>query len=154
MDAKAQPEDLETEVFEAAARGEPLPDRATDEFRSRMADPRTTQNRIDTDELFELLASPGNRFVLTYLLRVDDTATYADLVDYVASRASVPEELTEGKFRGRVAARLVHRTLPKLDEAGLVGHEPDDQTVAATPAIDTVAPYLALAMSQLTSNER
>lgn len=148
------PDTLETEVFEAAARGDPPPDRAATDFQSRMTGPRTPRDRIDTNELFELLASPGNRFVLTYLLRVDDPARYTDLVDYVVSRATVPEELTEGKFRGRVAAQLVHSTLPQLDDAGLIDHDPDDQSVAATPAVDAVAPYLALAISQLTAGQR
>jgi hypothetical protein len=100
-----------------------------------------------TDRLFELLASPGNRFVLTYLLRVDDRATYADLVEYVATRTDPPPDLDGDAFRGRVAARLVGQSLPELEEAGLVSRDEPAGVVAATPATDTAAPYLALALS-------
>lgn len=110
------------------------------------ADPETTS--LSIDERFELLASPGNRFVLTFLLRGENPATYAELVDYVVERAAPPAGASAATFRGRVAARLVHRTLPTLAEAGLLTHDRDAQTVTATPAIETVAPYLALAISQ------
>ena len=103
--------------------------------------------RGSTDRLFELLASPGNRFVLTYLLRVDDRATYAELVEYVVVRTDPPPDLDGDAFRGRVAARLVGQSLPELEEAGLVSRDEPAGVVAATPATDTAAPYLALALS-------
>jgi len=109
-------------------------------------EPRT---RVPTDQLFELLASPGNRFVLTYLLRVDDRAEYADLVEYVVAQTDPPEGLTAAKFRGRVAARLVTESLPALADAGLVDVDSTDQVVAATAATRVVAPHLALALSDL-----
>lgn len=111
-------------------------------------EPRATP-RISTDRLFELLASPGNRFVLTYLLRVDDRAEYAELVEYVIARTDPPEELTETTFRGRVAVRLVTQSLPALADAGLVEVDSARQVVAATAATDVAAPYLALALSDL-----
>lgn len=103
---------------------------------------------ISTDRLFEVLASPGNRFVLTYLLRVENPASRDSLIEYVVERADPPDGLSEGKFRGRVASLLVHSTLPQLVDAGLVEVDDDEGTVTATGAIDTVAPYLALAIAQ------
>jgi len=104
---------------------------------------------VSTDRLFEVLASPGNRFVLTYLLRVDERAEYAELVEYVVAQTDPPGELTKGTFRGRVAARLVTESLPALADAGLVEVDSDEQVVAATAATRVVAPYLALALSDL-----
>lgn len=103
---------------------------------------------VSTDRLFEILASPGNRFVLTYLLRVESPANRDSLIEYVVERADPPDGLSEGKFRGRVASLLVHSTLPQLVDAGLVEVDDDEGTVTATGAIDTVAPYLALAIAQ------
>ena len=103
---------------------------------------------ISTDKLFELLSSPGNRFVLTYLIRVENPASRDDFVEYVVDRADPPDGLTEGKFRGRVATQLVHSTFPKLADAGLVDVDDEAGTVAATAGVESVAPYLALAISQ------
>ena len=103
---------------------------------------------VPTDTVFELLASPGNRFVLTYLIRVEDPASRDDLVEYVVERADPPDGLSEGTFRGRVAARLVHSNLPKLAEAGIVELDDDAGTVSSTPAVEELAPYLALAISR------
>lgn len=101
---------------------------------------------VSVDDTFEVLADPGNRFVLTYLLRVEDPASYDDLVEYVVQRASAPDDLTDAKFRGRIAARLVHTNLPALAEAGFVDHDSQRQHISSTRAVDGVAPYLALAM--------
>ena len=100
-----------------------------------------------TDRLFELLASPGNRFVLTYLLRVDDRATYADLVEYVATRTDPPPGFDADTFRGRVATRLVGQSLPELEAAGLISRDEPAGVVTATDATDAAAPYLALALA-------
>ena len=110
---------------------------------------RRTATRVPTGRLFELLASPGNRFVLTYLLRVDDRAEYAELVEYVVAQTDPPGGLTKATFRGRVAARLVTESLPALADAGLVEVDSDDQVVAATAATRVAAPYLALALSDM-----
>jgi hypothetical protein len=106
---------------------------------------------ISTDRLFELLASPGNRFVLTYLLRAGTAVAYADVVEYVVTRADPPGGMTEAKFRGRVAATLINERLPELREAGLVEVDSTHQRVSPTPATEVVAPYLALALSDLTN---
>lgn len=102
-----------------------------------------------TDRLFQLLASPGNRFVLTFLLKVDGPAEYADLVEYVVARAEPPEEMTEAKFRGRVAATLINERLPELADAGLVEVDSARQLVSPTSTTAVAAPHLALALSDI-----
>jgi hypothetical protein len=110
---------------------------------------RSTDQDVSTDRLFELLASPGNRFVLTYLLRVGGPVEYADLVEYVVERTEAPEDLTEAKFRGRVAATLINQRLPELESAGMVEIDRTNQLVSPGPAVDVVRPHLALALSDL-----
>lgn len=104
---------------------------------------------IHVDRLFELLASPGNRYVLTYVLRADAPVEYVDLVEYVVARAEPPAEMTEAKFRGHVAATLINERLPELGEAGLVEVDATQQTVSPTPTTSVAAPHLALALSEL-----
>ena len=108
---------------------------------------------VSVNHLFRLLAAPGNRFVLTYLLRVDDPAAFEELVAYVVGRAESPAGRSAAEFSGQVAARLVHSTLPKLEDAGLIEYDEESRTVASTPAIESVAPYLALAAAQSANRE-
>jgi len=108
---------------------------------------------VSVNHLFRLLAAPGNRFVLTYLLRVDDPAAFEELVAYVVDRAQSPDDRSAAEFSGQVAARLVHSNLPKLEDAGLIEYDEDSRTVASTPAIESVAPYLALAAAQSANRE-
>ena len=109
---------------------------------------RASKVSVPTDLLFELLAAPGNRFVLTYLLRAESEVSFGDLVEYVVSCAETPDDMTDAKFRGKVATRLVHSNLPKLADAGLIEYDKAEQVVRATPATDEVAPYLALAIAR------
>lgn len=104
---------------------------------------------ISVDKLFGLLASPGNRFVLTYLLRAGEAVEYADLVEYVVERSDTPEEMTEAKFRGRVAATLINQRLPELESAEMVEIDSSNQLVSPKPAVEAVRPHLALALSNL-----
>jgi len=103
---------------------------------------------ISVDELFELLSRPGNRYILTYLVRNDGTVPYADLVEYVVDQGGTPAGLTTGEFRNRIAARLAHSNLPKLDDAGLVDYDPTAKTVDATETTEIAVPYLEIAMKQ------
>lgn len=143
-------ESLDTDALEAVLESDALSERTAEELRALVesADTEESTASLDVDTLFELLAAPGNRFVLTYLLREENPASYSKLVEYVVTRAETPPDLTEAKFRGRVAARLVHWNLPRLEDAGLIEHDSKEHLVTATPAIDVVAPYLALAISQ------
>lgn len=109
---------------------------------------RDSGTTLTTNELFEALASPGNRYVLTYLLRRDNPAPFGDLVEYVVEQVGPPEGTTPGKFRGRIATRLVHTTLPKLADCGLLEYDTEQQLIRARPAIERAAPYLDLALSQ------
>lgn len=108
---------------------------------------------LTTNELFELLASPDNRYVLTFLLRRDSRVEFGDIVEHVVEQAGPPEGTTPGKFRGRIATRLVHTTLPRLAEYGLLEYDTGSQVVQATAEIERVAPYLDLALSQTVQDD-
>jgi|GEM_PF-527795 len=106
------------------------------------------ERSVSVDDLFELLARPGNRYTLAYLSRTDGPVPYEDLVENVVDGAGTPEGLSTADFRDQVATRLVHSNLPKLDDAGLVEYDRTDRTVRATEATAVAVPYLELAMDQ------
>ncbi|MFB6151451.1 MAG: hypothetical protein ABEJ40_06565 [Haloarculaceae archaeon] len=103
-------------------------------------------DRLPLDDLFELLAQPGNRYILTYLYRAEEPVTYSELIEYVVECTDLPAGATESEFRGRVATRLVHSNLPKLDDADLIDHDREAQEVGKTPRMDAIRPFLERAI--------
>lgn len=103
---------------------------------------------ISVDELFELLSHPGNRYILTYVIRSDGPVPYADLVEYVVDEGGTPDDLETAEFRNQIATRLVHSNLPKLDDAGLVYYDVSNKTIRETSTTEVAVPYLELAMEQ------
>lgn len=87
------------------------------------------------DASFEILRDPHRRSVCRYVSRTETPiVTRAELVDYVAERASDAVE-TDGETdprvaRRRVATQLRHVHLPKLDDFGIVEYDPDRETIS------------------------
>lgn len=88
-----------------------------------------TSNQLST--LHSCLAHRRRRHVLSHLKDTEEPQALADLAEYVAGRetdssASEPDrELVK-----TVYGSLYHAHVPKLEEAGLVEYEQDDDTVA------------------------
>ncbi|ELZ22320.1 hypothetical protein C475_17448 [Halosimplex carlsbadense 2-9-1] len=106
---------------------------------------------VSVDDLFELLARPGNRYTLAYLSRTEGPVPYGDLVETVVDGAETPAGLSTAEFRDQIATRLVHSNLPKLDDAGLIEYDRETRTVRATEATAVAVPYLELAMDQFSA---
>lgn len=90
-----------------------------------MSLPTPSKSRRDdsTDALFSALANKRRRHVLQYFQSSsDDVASLEELVDAVPR-----DERTDG--RKRVALRLHHVTLPKLEDAGLLEYDARSNTV-------------------------
>ena len=103
---------------------------------------------VSVDDLFELLARPGNRYLLAYLSRADEPVGFEEVVESVVDGADPPAGLSTAEFRDRVATRLVHSNLPKLDAAGLIDYDREARAVRTTDATAVALPYLELAMDQ------
>lgn len=103
---------------------------------------------VTVSQLFELLSQPGNRYALAYLVRAEGSVPYDDLVEYVVDEGGTPDGMSTTDFRNRVATRLVHSNLPKLDDAGLIDYDASDRVVRPTDATAVAIPYLELAMNQ------
>jgi hypothetical protein len=133
---------------ERDASGEDATTTATAEHGARDAG---RERSVSVDDLFELLARPGNRYTLAYLSRAEGPVPYEDLVETVVDGAETPDGLSTADFREQVATRLVHSNLPKLDDAGLVAYDREARTVRATEATAVAVPYLELAMDQFSA---
>jgi hypothetical protein len=107
---------------------------------------------FDVNSMFELLAQPGRRYVLTYLLQSEGFVTCSELVDHVVD--ATEHSMTDNEFRDRVTAELTHSDLPKLDSAGFVDYNMTRQIVAPTEKTALVRPYIRLALAQQDISQR
>lgn len=101
--------------------------------------------QFSATDVFELLAHPGRRYVLTYLLRSDGEVTCEELADHVVDRTT--HRLPDEEFRRQIVAELTHSHLPKLQEHGFVRYNRDRQIVAPTAQTPAVRPYLRIALA-------
>jgi hypothetical protein len=101
---------------------------------------------IDLETVFRTLADPGNRYILTYVLRADGEVATVELVDFVVERTG--SSMRRAAFRAEVAKRLTHSLLPQLAEAGLIDYDIERQLVAATSKTRNVLPYLQVGLHQ------
>lgn len=114
----------------------------------RERDGRSVVGLLAVDELFEVLARPGNRFVLTYLLLEGEPVSTVDLVEYVLDETEPPAGTDRSAYGGQVLNRLIETVLPELDELGLVDYDRRSQTVAETEATALTLPYLRAGLEQ------
>lgn len=100
------------------------------------------------DDLFAVLARPGNRFVLTYLLLEGEPVSIVDLVDYVLEVTEPPEGVARAEYSGRLLGRFIETVLPQLDERGLIEYDREAQLVTETDATALALPYLRAGLQQ------
>ena len=96
-----------------------------------------TPGDLSADEAYELAAERARRETLRLLLTEREEWTVDDLASEVAAREheTTPAAIDEETHK-HVAVTLVHRDLPKLDDAGAVAFDVEDETVTPRPSID------------------
>ena len=107
--------------------------------------------RVPLEVMFEALADPGRRYVLTYVLLEDEYVSLSELVDYVVRIRERPD--SQGRFRGQLVTDLVQQHLPLLDEAGLIDYRIERQFIGPSEKTRTALPYLELALAQVSATE-
>lgn len=119
-----------------------------DDTESRRPPAERATTDVSTDELFEVLSKPANRYVLTYVLTAEDPVYVHELVDYVIEQTDCPESLTEREFWGHVLTDLIHSTLPKLEDYGFLDYDETSKAIRETEDTTIVLPYLRIALHQ------
>lgn len=87
---------------------------------------------LSLSECHRLLASEQRRFVLDVLAGNTTPIGLEELSAGIAARKDGIETVDDETIE-RMAIELHHNHLPRLDEAGLIEYEPDNQTVDPTP---------------------
>lgn len=115
--------------------------------------PPVMETAIPVDDLFDVLARPANRYVLTYLLQADGSVYAHELVDYILGQTEPPEGLSEREYRGQIDSRLLHASLPKLEDTGLVELDERRQRIDETDETAAALPYLRFALLQQSGDD-
>lgn len=127
------------------------------ELGAALDDDAEPESVVDTsvpiDDLFDVLARPSNRYVLTYLLQAEEPVYTHELVEYILERTEPPEGISEAEYRGQIDSRLLHASLPKLEDAGLIEFDERRQRITETEETPAALPYLRIALLQQTSRD-
>jgi hypothetical protein len=99
-------------------------------------------------EIFDVLQNQRRRYVLQYLKRFDEPVSLSDLATQVAAweyRTCV-EEVTKDQKK-RVYTTLQQTHLEKMEEAGIVEYDPDENLIRRTPHTEELTIYLEIVPS-------
>lgn len=92
------------------------------------SEPAPEAVHLSLDKVFELLANPRRRLILSYLSETAaDAVDFADLIAEVVARETDSE--TDAERYEAVAIELRHTHLPKLADAGLVDYDERSRTI-------------------------
>lgn len=97
---------------------------------------------LAASDIFPLLASDRRRNVLHYLTQQVGSVSLGELAEQIAIWEDDP---TFDQY-GRILTSLHHTHLPSLVDGGLVRYDSDEETVAGRDAMQSVRPYLDLAL--------
>ena len=109
-----------------------------------MSEPNTSDPRNRSESLdahLSALAKAECRYVVYYFQRTtDDVASLGDLAAFVAANGG----RTTGGSNDRIRTRLHHRTLPKLDDFGVVDYDNDGSVrYHGSPGLEELAAIAA-----------
>lgn len=105
----------------------------------------TGETGLSTDRLFAILANHRRRFVLQYLLRIDETAPIDDVIKKLTAwETDTPVADLSSAERTRMAVSVRHIHLGKLVDSGTVTYDEDAERLGLGPNAPAVEPYLTL----------
>lgn len=100
----------------------------------------STSATVDQDTVFDVLSHNYRRRALSYLLQNGRSASIDDLHDHLASDVESLDDEPDARRRIDTAVHHCHR--PKLEEAGLVEYDEENDVVRATAAATDLEPHL------------
>lgn len=108
-----------------------------------MSNPQAASSHIENDALFEVLSNQRRRLILETLSKHRSELSVDSLVERVVD-AELNGHVNRDELRSQVEVSFHHVHLPKLEQAGLIDHDPSMDRVANTEAITRVEPHLEL----------
>lgn len=100
---------------------------------------------LSKEEIFDVLQNQRRRYVLEYLERFDGPVSLSDLATQVAAweyRTSVDEVSNDQKKRVYTTLQQTH--LQKMEEAGIVEYDPEENLISPTPHTGELTVYLEI----------
>ena len=96
---------------------------------------------LSPTEIFSLLSNDERRYALHYLSTQVGAISLGEVAEQIAIRDHEP---TKDRYE-RAYVGLIHIHVPKLENAGVVEYQPNDETIALSGSFDALLPYLNLA---------
>lgn len=90
---------------------------------------RKSADQLSQDRLLELLSAKRRRYVVIHLRKRTSSVAVADLARWIAEWESEQSPIAAQDLQEDVHLSLHHWHIPKLEEAGVVAHNQDRDTV-------------------------
>jgi hypothetical protein len=110
--------------------------------------PAGQQRELSKEEIFDVLQNQRRRYVLQYLKRFDEPVSLSDLATQVAAwEYQTPVEEVTNDQKKRVYTTLQQTHLEKMEEAGIVEYDRDENLITRTPHTEELTIYLEIVPS-------
>ncbi|MFB6139526.1 MAG: hypothetical protein ABEJ26_03725 [Halosimplex sp.] len=107
--------------------------------------PARGQGELSKGEIFDVLQNQRRRYVLEYLNRYDEPVGLSDLATQVAAwEYQTPVEEVTNDQKKRVYTTLQQTHLGKMEEAGIIDYDDEENLVARTPYTEELTVYLEI----------
>ncbi|WP_123537136.1 DUF7344 domain-containing protein [Halosimplex salinum] len=107
--------------------------------------PARGDGELSKGEIFDVLQNQRRRYVLEYLKRYEEPVALSDLATQVAAwEYQTPVEEVTNEQKKRVYTTLQQTHLGRMEEAGIVEYDCDENLVARTPYTEEMTVYLEI----------
>ncbi|WP_459195031.1 DUF7344 domain-containing protein [Halosimplex sp. J119] len=107
--------------------------------------PTRGEGELSKGEIFDVLQNQRRRYVLEYLKRFDEPVELSDLARQVAAwEYQTPVEEVTNDQKKRVYTTLQQTHLGKMEDAGIVEYDTDQNLVRRTPYTEELTVYLEI----------
>jgi hypothetical protein len=101
--------------------------------------------RLSKGEIFDVLQNQRRRYVLQYLERFDEPVPLSDLATQVAAwEYQIPVEEVSNDQKKRVYTTLQQTHLDRMEEAGIVEYDHEENLITRTPHTEELTVYLEI----------
>jgi hypothetical protein len=102
-------------------------------------------DRLSKGEIFDVLQNQRRRYVLQYLKRYEGPVDLSELAVQIAAwEYHTPVEEVTNDQKKRVYTTLQQTHLSKLEQAGIIQYDDDEQVIRGTPYTEELSVYLEI----------